>query len=330
MKNTLALAISAENPIEEFHGVATDFDGVVSHHSRADIAEKMLPVLVERSLGKGVPLAIITGKELADAQREIIEPIRRQIAQLRLNVAPQEAMVYANNGSVVYDMATEKIIERRIFNFSLLEAISDLPGIRHLLELYEHIDNIRGRVNGQLTNTHFRQMDNSTICLRIDPDDLNHGDIDPILASRLKIFSGKNRPTRFDIAKALRAQFAAAGFEGIQISSTDRSIDITPAGSGKRNSLEDFAKRNNLAPDDFLRFGDSPTGMDYGLLAAFPGEKRSGFSNVSLQPDELQALSAIPEFAGTEFPRVIEEAGDQFEKVEAFLQQARMVPKKRA
>jgi len=115
-----------------------------------------VPTLVKQSLGKGAPLAVITGKELQDAHREILEPIRNQIAELGLNVQPHQALIYANNGSVVYDMASDRIIKQRIFEYSVLEAITNLPGIINILELHEHIGGVGNQISDNLSGTHFR------------------------------------------------------------------------------------------------------------------------------------------------------------------------------
>lgn len=304
---------------DPFHAIASDYDGVVELHTNRKIASVIRPLFIEKTLKKGLPLAFITGKEQEDAVKEIINPFRRDIEALGIELEPNQFMVYTNNGSVVIDAGLEnQVIEQKRFSAEQLSTITESEAVQALLDIYKLIEDQRdqlGSIRIDQDATHFRQRDLSTICFRIDPEDLaKKGGALPIL-SMLRQAGGKVTPTRFDIAQKIKAELATLGLKDAVVSATDRSIDITPPGSGKRQALEDFARRTGIAPDKMLRMGDSPTGMDFGLLSALEGESRGGFTNVQLNNQQLQVIQSDPEHSQSLPPIEIGMKGDQFQQI---------------
>lgn len=315
----IARKTSVSNLIEEpFHGIASDYDGVVERHDRKDIADDIRPLFVDNSLAKGLPLAFITGKEYADAITEIADPFRAAITQAGIELKPEEFWIYCNNGSNLIDVGADNaLIEQREFSHKQLNTITESEAIRALMEIYEVVDELRGRLgfHPDTEATHFRQEDNSTICFRIDPDNIRQSGAPLHVLQALKRAGGNMHPTRFDIARKIKAELARLGADDLVVSPTDRSVDITPPGSGKRLALEDFAKRTGINPERILRIGDSPTGMDYGLLAAKNNEFRGGFTNVTLNESELVQIQSDPDHFGTTPPVEINPGADQFDNV---------------
>ncbi|HMR00994.1 MAG TPA: HAD hydrolase family protein [Candidatus Gracilibacteria bacterium] len=310
---------SMESLIQDpFHGIASDYDGVVERHDRKEVAEEIRPLFVEKSLAQGLPLAFITGKEFADAVTEIANPFRAAITQAGIELKPGDFMIYCNNGSNLLDVGDRNaLIEQREFSHSQLHTIAQSEAVQALIEIYNIIEEQRGRFgfNPDPEASHYRQQDLSTICFRIDPDDIHQSNAPLHVIRALEKAGGAAHPTRFDIAKKIKAELARLGADDLVVSPTDRSIDITPPGSGKRKALEDFSKRTGIDPENILRIGDSPTGMDYGLLSAKSHEFRGGFTNVTLNAEELRQLQSDPEHYGTTPPVEINPGADQFENV---------------
>lgn len=304
---------------DPFHAIASDYDGVVELHSNKDVAKETRPLFIEKSIKKGLPLSFITGKEKNDAIVEIIEPFVKEIKALGINLEPNQFMVYSNNGSNIIDAGlNNQVLEEKTFSHKQLELIGQSESIQALLNIYEIIESSRGQLGFEPDEeaTHFRQRDLSTICFRIDPDDLIHGSRSPLhVILELRKAAGGQNPSRFDIAKKIKAELTSLGAPDIVVSATDRSIDITPPQSGKRQALEDFAQRTGVAPDKILRIGDSPTGMDFGLLSAKKSERRGGFTNVKVNREQLKTLQDEPENKDLTPPVEINKSNDQFENV---------------
>ena len=303
---------------EPFHGIASDYDGVVERHDRKDVADDIRPLFVKRSLAQGLPLAFITGKEYADAITEIADPFRAAISQAGIELKPEEFWIYCNNGSNLIDVGADNaLIEQREFSREQLDTIAQSQAIQALMDIYEVIDRLRGQLgfNPNTEASHFRQRDLSTICFRIDPDNIRQSGAPLHVLRALERAGVKIHPNRFEIAKKIKAELARLGADDMVVSPTDRSVDITPPGSGKRLALEDFSKRTGIDPERILRIGDSPTGMDYGLLAAKMHEFRGGFTNVTLNEAELVQIQSDPDHFGTTPPVEINPGADQFDNV---------------
>lgn len=322
--------IGRRTPLEDalktpFNAVASDIDGVFLSHKDPGIAEKMIPMVVKETVAQGVDFAGITGKEEKDAFREIIEPFRRAAEAQGIELTPGKFMIYSNNGSVTIDAGMGKVIERKEFSYEDMDAIGRIETVQTLLEIYDLIEQFRNEITTASINeaeTHFRQQDRSTICFRINPADLSRINAPLPIIRRIQKIAGVKNPTRFNIAEKMKAEFAEAGIEGVQISATDRSIDITPAGSGKRQALEDFSCRTGVPVENILRMGDSVTGMDFGLTAAQDDENRGGFSNVTIKEEEMKRLMALEENTGKRPPLEIGIDNNQFENVKWIFENA--------
>lgn len=309
---------------EPFHAVAIDIDGVIMDHKNPEIGKSMRPLVIEKTLKRGVKLGMITGKEEADAFAQVIDPFRREIAAMGIELGPGEFMVYSNNGSVTIDAGAGKVLERKEFSTDEMERMAEMESVRMLLEIYDLVESTRNDIDR--VGTHFRQQDLSTICFRIDPADLSRTDVPLPILSRIRKLAGKLSPSRFKIAEQMKRDFAAAGkgMENIEISATDRSIDLTPAGTGKRRALEAFSRLTGIPVDRILRAGDSPTGMDFGLTAAERHENRAGFSNVPINQEELALVLNSPGNQGKRAPIEIGMSDNQFENTRWLLQNAQV------
>lgn len=316
---------------EPFNAVASDYDGVVSDHRNPEVAEEARAVVVERTLGQGVPLAFITGKEEVEAFRDIVEPYRKVIEEMGINLNAGEFMVYSNNGSVKIDVGLDgQVLHRNAFSAEQKEKMLESESVISLLQIYDIIEECRAKagVSIDFEANKMRNMDSSTICFRIDPTNLLESPAQLPIVRLLKKITGKANPTRFDIAEQIKREFAEMQFEA-EVSATDRSIDITPKGSTKRTALEDFSETTGVPIDDTLRIGDSPTGMDYSLLMAQGEEKRSGFTNVPIPEDQLRVIQSSEEFAGTRAPVEVHQTGNQFEKARWLIRSMPIEPKSR-
>lgn len=307
-------------------GFAMDWDGVISDHKNPDRAQTLRPLLLQRSLGNQRPLAVITGKEEKDAWEEIIQPSRADIERLGIKLNPQDFLVFTNNGSNLIDVVSGEVLERREFSTTDLANILNIETVKALLEIYKRLDQIYAQIPTELRESHLRQRDMSTICFRIDEKDLSHPQLPLDLRQRItQLTGGKKNPTRIDLAEGIQKELAAIGLGNVVVSATDRSVDVTPSGTGKRPALQRFSIMKNIPIDRILRVDDSYAGMGFGLTAPnwTAGEVQSGFTNVAIDLALIHRVRLSAQWSGFGIPREIPAPTglDQFGKVEWLLTQ---------
>lgn len=304
---------------------AMDWDGVISDHKNPLQAQRLRPLLLEKSLGNGRPLAVITGKEEVDAYREIVTPCREDLQRLGIQITPGDFSVYANNGSNLIDVAEAVTLERREFTNDKVIKILRTATIQAVMEVYAALDGLYPGIAPEQRESHFRKKDNSTICFRIHENDLDDSRLPSELTSKLFHLKKGNHLTRFDLAEQIQEELTTLGFGEVVVSPTDRSVDLTPAGTGKRQALVRFSDKHQIPIDKIFRVDDSPAGMGFGLTAPYAnlGERQPGYTNVVLDRELIHRVQESAKWSGFGSPREIPApvGMDQFEKVEWLLQQ---------
>ncbi len=313
-----------------YNAIASDFDGVVTLYGQEseEEADRIRSLMVEKTLLQGAPLAFITGKDEAEVNEKIIEPIRKLIKETGLELPASHFMVYANNGSVVIDAGLDnQTIERKEFTYDDLDKISQLRVVEIMMKIYDVITEIRSNIPEAFKNTRFRE-ERTTAGFSIRPEDLKHPALRTLFLE-LKKLAGKDTDlTRFDIGQVFKQQLEQAGLNDIQVAVTDGAVDLTPSGTGKRNALEHFAKKTKTKVENILRMGDNGDGSDYQLLAPKKNETRGGYANTQLDLQKLSVLQS--QYADFGLPRQINGNDSQFRKVIRLLESTAVVPQEAA
>ncbi len=313
-----------------YNAIASDFDGVVTLYGREtqEEADRIRSLMVEKTLAKGAPLAFITGKDEKEVNENIIEPIRKLIEKMGLDLPASRFMVYANNGSVIIDAGLDnQTMERKEFAYDDLDKISQLRVVEIMMEIYGVIEEIREKIPEAFKNTRFRE-ERTTAGFSIRPEDLKHPALRTLFLE-LKKLAGKDTDlSRFDIGQIFKQQLEEAGLNEIQVAVTDGAVDLTPRGTGKRNALEHFAKKTMTEVENILRMGDNGDGSDYQLLAPKKNETRGGYANTPLDLQKLSVLQS--QYADFGLPRQINGGDSQFRKVIRLLESTAVIPQEEA
>lgn len=313
-----------------YNAIASDFDGVVTLYGKEsqEEADRIRSLMLEKTLMQRAPLAFITGKDEAEVNEKIIEPIRQLIKETGLELPASHFMVYANNGSVIIDAGLDnQTIERKEFTYEDLDKISQLRVVEIMMQIYGVIEEIRDKIPEAFKNTRFRE-ERTTAGFSIRPDDLKHPALKTLFLE-LKKLAGKDTDlTRFDIGQIFQKQLEEAGLNDIQVAVTDGAVDLTPRGTGKRNALEHFAQKTKTKVENILRIGDNGDGSDYQLLAPKKNETRGGYANTQLDLQKLSVLQS--QYADFGLPRQINGNDSQFQKVIRLLERTVIVPQEEA
>lgn len=317
--------VTAIRPIP-FHAVASDFDGVVTLYGKEteEEADRIRELFIEKTLAKGIPLSFITGKDEKDVIPQIIEPIRKKLKEMNIDLPAGKFMVLANNGSVIIDAGLQDHVkERKTFKDEDLEKVGDVEVVQIMMDIYDIFEDIRSRIPDAYKESRFREEE-TTLGFSLNPEDLKSPHVHH-LTTKLQQLAGTNKDlTRFDIGQIFKEQLEAAGLDHFKIAVTDGAVDLTPPGTGKRKALEWFSEKQGIAIENILRIGDNPAGSDFPLLAPKEGERRGGYANVKIEEDKVAILQAQNNGFGT--PYEIEAPGNQFQRTIALLEEVHTTP----
>jgi len=307
---------------DNYNAAVVDLDGVFLNRNRVekDPFDMLMDKTILNPEGR-VPLSIASGRTVEEIEKILLPEIQRAMLENDADELKEgDLIIFASNGAICIDIAVSGILYASPIDLVELGRAQMLKEVQAIVAIAKYQSTLIDGVGQRCVDRAKIIHDTYTYSLGFNPKklDLVSQINEKGMAAVEEFLELYDEPTDLhSVVEQLNLTFEERGIALIATTS-GTLIDINARGVSKDSAIQVtrqlLAQRTGLSlgevrPETILSLGDSPLGNDRPIT-----RRRGGYTNVG-QPLEESI-----------YPIVINEDGDQYERVAHFLNKVRLSP----